>query len=85
MQSTHNTVSSLPGTIPFINSHAYTSIFVLFSFFQGLIGIASATSTTYVVALAETTTQHGLMKERLSVLAKIFQENLAMVDMKSSM
>jgi hypothetical protein len=49
-----------------------------------LIGIASATSTTYVVALAETTTQHGLMKERLSVLAKIFQENLAMVDMKSS-
>ena len=46
---------------------------------QGIIGITSATSSTYVVALAESTTQHGLLKDKLSVLANLFQESLETV------
>lgn len=45
----------------------------------GIIGITSATSSTYVIALAESTTQHGLLKDRLTVLATLFQDNLEMV------
>lgn len=46
---------------------------------MGIIGITSATSSTYVIALAETTTQHGLLKDKLTVLANLLQDNLDMV------
>lgn len=45
----------------------------------GVIGITSATSSTYVIALAETTTQHGLLKDKLHVLANLFQDSLELV------
>lgn len=49
---------------------------LIMEFDLGLIGIASATSSTYIIALAETTTQHGLLKDKLTVLANLFQDSL---------
>mmetsp|Transcript_6952 Transcript_6952/g.8675 ORF Transcript_6952/g.8675 Transcript_6952/m.8675 type:complete len:251 (+) Transcript_6952:40-792(+) len=43
---------------------------------SGIIGVTSATSSTYVIALAESTTQHGLLKDRLTVLASLLDLNI---------
>mmetsp|Transcript_22946 Transcript_22946/g.34975 ORF Transcript_22946/g.34975 Transcript_22946/m.34975 type:complete len:187 (+) Transcript_22946:183-743(+) len=41
---------------------------------KGLVGIATATSTTYVVALTDSTAQHGLLKMKLTALAGYVRE-----------
>ena len=44
---------------------------------KGLVGVASAGSDCYVVALAEPKVEHGMLKARLTVLAAYVQEALS--------
>ena len=44
---------------------------------KGLVGIASATSDTYVVALAESDMHQGMLKGRLTTLADHVREAFA--------
>jgi len=46
---------------------------------KGYIGISSVTSNTYVIAIAESHTQHGILKDKLTVLSNLMQEHLEMV------
>jgi hypothetical protein len=39
------------------------------SLYQGLVGIATATASTYVVALTDSTAQHGYLKMKITLLA----------------